>query len=106
MKKSFLATVLFAAIMLFAANHTIVCKYCGETFSNASAARIGYCTYSGNRKHMAISVNGKFVCQYCGESFSSPNSVRVGYCIHSENHKHVLAGGEGSGDFVCRYCGE
>ena len=86
MNKWLLATI-FATIMLFAADNAYVCKYCGEAFSSASNARTGYCSYSGNRKHTAISGNGTFVCQYCGEIFSSPSSVRLGYCSYSENHK-------------------
>ena len=91
MTKKVFFILLVTAMLIVKGATMFVCKYCGETFSSASGARSGYCTYSASHKHTAISVNGKYVCQFCGEKFSSPGGVRTGYCTKNDkNHKHCL----------------
>ena len=106
MRKKVLFITLLATTMLVAEDKAVfVCKYCGEKFSSASGARTGYCTYSANHRHTAISVSGTCICEYCGEKFSSPSGVRTGYCTYSENHKHTLSSAT-DGNFFCKHCGE
>ena len=93
MKKLAQLFILLAAVILLAGEKSMyVCKYCGEEFSSASGARVGYCTYSESHRHTAISVSGgTYVCERCGEKFSSPSGVRTGYCTKNDkNHKHCL----------------
>ena len=64
-----------------AAGESFYCKFCGEKFNDAAAARLGYCVYSASKNHIAVACkNNKFVCEHCGEQFSSAPSVRLGYC--------------------------
>ena len=57
--KSNFTQLLFVSLMLgtmaFAGDQDgFYCKYCGEKFSSASSARVGYCTQSASHKHVAI----------------------------------------------------
>lgn len=69
-KKVLFITLLVTAMLVAEDKAAFVCKYCGEKFSSASGARTGYCTYSANHRHTAVSVSGSYLCQYCGEKFS------------------------------------
>ena len=91
MEKALFVMMLATAMLFSEEKAAYYCKYCGEKFTSASSTRIGYCQYSSNRNHIAITCkNNKFICENCGETFSNASSVRIGYCMYGPNKKHEL----------------